>query len=507
MVQSSGVPLSLIHGPHAGQPSKNDIEQRKKSEGILLTTSSRAMGIHHSSLQIDDAIPVQEPPSSSIKIPSLPNEILIDIADHLQQLRDILSFAQCSRRTYQSLERLLLWRSREFILLVAALRQNDDLFEKALQLKPIVNQRDAASGHTPISLAVQSGHTSRVRRLLGIEGIDLHSRDTKYKRTPLGWAVETDNLECIHLLLGHPGMTADTANDCLCIAAKENKLEAARVFIDHGVDLNVVRNGGDTPVAIAMRDSNLETSNFFVNQCHVDYTVRSSDNRTLVLESALCGDLDLVKRVVDRSPEDFIHLPDEGNYTPLLVAVQDWHEDIADFLLSLGADPCVRVRLGFSALLVAAERGYEELVRKMIDQGADPNFCGCDGVTPLMGAAYRGHSGTVRVFFDVPGIDINQGDVADMAPLMYAVYGNRIDTVRLLLDTPGIDINKRDRRGWSAYIFARFASSGRRRELEDLLVARGADTLRWARMSQMHHRSMWGGPRCGNARPARRKLP
>lgn len=97
------------------------------------------MGVHHSSLQIDDAIPVQEPSSSSIKISSLPTEILIGIADHLQQLRDINSFAQSSRRTYQSLERFLLWRSREFILLVAVLHQNDDLFEKALQLKLIVN--------------------------------------------------------------------------------------------------------------------------------------------------------------------------------------------------------------------------------------------------------------------------------------------------------------------------------------------------------------------------------
>lgn len=303
-------------------------------------------------------------------------------------------------------------------------------------------------------------------------------------------------------------MAVDTANDAFCAAAVRNKFEAAQVFIDHEVDLNAMGRRGFSPVSKAMQMSRVDMSNFFVNQCHVDYTRRDSENRTLVLESVCCGDLDLVKRVVDRSPEEFIHLPDERNWTPLLAAIQDEHEDVADFLLSLGADPCIPVMRGYSALMVTAQKGYEELVRKMINQGADPNFCDHRGVTPLMRAADCGHIGTVRVFLDIPGIDINQDDREGMTLLMHAVHGHDIDTVRLLLDVPGIDINKRDRRGWSAYIWARFPRSGRHREVEDLLLARGADTLRRARMSHMHHRSMWVRPRgwCGSARPSRRAL-
>ena len=55
----------------------------------------------------------------------------------------------------------------------------------------------------------------------------------------------------------------------------------------------------------------------------------------------------------------------------------------------------------------------------------------------------------LRLFLDLPGAKINQGDERGMSPLMYAIRANNAEAVKLLLDR-GANVNTRSRDGFSA---------------------------------------------------------
>jgi hypothetical protein len=64
-------------------------------------------------------------------------------------------------------------------------------------------------GRTPLSYAVERGNEEVVKLLLGHPGVEADSKDI-YGRTPLSYAAEEGNEEVVKLLLGRPGVEADS---------------------------------------------------------------------------------------------------------------------------------------------------------------------------------------------------------------------------------------------------------------------------------------------------------
>jgi ankyrin repeat protein len=82
---------------------------------------------------------------------------------------------------------------------------------------------------------------------------------------------------------------------------------------------------------------------------------------------------------------DEVNIADKDGFTPLHIAAQQQHADVATLLIEAGADPNARNRFGNTALWVAlfnVRDGDGEVVRVLLDAGADPDAENNSGMSP-----------------------------------------------------------------------------------------------------------------------------
>ena len=93
---------------------------------------------------------------------------------------------------------------------------------------------------------------------------------------------------------------------------------------------------------------------------------------------------------------------DTSKASPLSVAAQNGHIEVARLLLDSGASPNqVTADDGRSPLLQASQDGHLEVARLLLDRGADPNSGKLDtGTTPLYMAAQDGHADIAQLLLE-----------------------------------------------------------------------------------------------------------
>ncbi|KAF5137373.1 Ankyrin repeat and KH domain-containing protein 1 [Metarhizium anisopliae] len=268
----------------------------------------------------------------------------------------------------------------------------------------------AGYGEPLISLALEK--EKEVVALMLIE----HGADIKQER---------DAWKCSALLLACNGpfprvaqklleMGADvedrlwTGKSALMLASHRSDLATAKKLIDLGADLEAKeRDGGETALSYAV----------------------------------LYRHLDMTKLLVREGAD--VNQPLDGGFTALSVAADNNSPEIASFLLANGADvnrarhadvDCPSYVTVYAddrptdALLtplhLAAENGHDDMATLLLDNGAQVNAASARGYTPLMLAAHNGHADTVSILIG-RGADIS-AHAADgcrafsMAALSYA---------------------------------------------------------------------------------------
>lgn len=106
--------------------------------------------------------------------------------------------------------------------------------------------------------------------------------------------------------------------------------------------------------------------------------------------------------------------------------------EMAQFLLSHGADPNMQRFDGYTPFHSACLTGNIEMVQLLFNHGADVHTRTTDGYTPLHCAAHRGHTQVAQLLLD-HGADVhakaNDGDT----PLSLAISTKHTSTARLLV--------------------------------------------------------------------------
>ena len=275
---------------------------------------------------------------------------------------------------------------------------------------------------------------------------------------------------------------------------------------------------------------------------HMDSTTPEIPETGPLYYAALCGFLDIVKRLVDSHPEDVNTRGRDGG-TPLHAALRNGHSDVALLLLEHNADPNARDKRDETPLQVASRQGDVKAMKFLIDHQANP--CaengdketalslasrdgrleaarlllkhGADvdqqvslGRTALHVASENGHNDIVLLLLDndakvnaferrlqTPlhlaaargevgvaslllqrGANVNAQEASQLTPLHIASSGGQVETTRLLLDFRA-DVNAEDGEGWTALHLAAYNGH---LEVGKLLLARGAN-----RDSMNHH--------------------
>lgn len=127
-----------------------------------------------------------------------------------------------------------------------------------------------------------------------------------------------------------------------------------------------------------------------------------------------------------------------GGWTPLLDAVFGGHKDLVELLLAHKADVNVKDTAGRTPLHVAAENGYTEIAALLLAHKADVNAKNRDGLTPLHIAVALGYKDLVELLLG-HSADINAKDNTGRTPLGFAVLHNYKDLAELLRQHGGLE--------------------------------------------------------------------
>jgi ankyrin repeat protein len=304
-------------------------------------------------------------------------------------------------------------------------------------------------------------------------------------------------------------------------AIKDGNLQAVRVLIKSGTDVNVRSGDGSTPLLWATHKSSVEIARVLV-AAGAAVDAANDFGITPLLHASRTGDAAMVDLLL-RGGANPAHAHPEGE-TPLMAAARAGSVPAVRLLLARGVD--VNVAETFqktTALMWAAAEGHSEVVDLLLEAGADPNRQAhvtslterhnadhpTGGFTALMLAARNGDEATVRRLV-ARGANVNLKNGDDASAVMIAIYNDRFDVAATLLEL-GSDAND-----GSLYVAIemrdattdQFAFDGSRRrpdhpntrtalDLVRLLLERGADPNKTF-AGQLHSTSMPNTDRFNN---------
>ncbi len=339
-----------------------------------------------------------------------------------------------------------------------------------------VDARDPTYGQTALMLAVRENHPAAVELLIG-RGADIDAR-TRAGPTPefvppcKGTGCGSEGVGINRGGLPDRGRRAAAEGGMtpLLYAARDGRLDAARLLVDAGASLELAEANGMTPLLMATLNNQLGVARLLIEH-GAEINVDDFWGRSPLFAAVEYRNLDMNNRDED-SPTD--NSVDRG---PILDFIAELLEAGADvnartrevppsrrWLYSLGDVSWVDYT-GQTPFLRAALSGDTVAMRLLLEYGADPNLPTFAGTTPLMAAA---------------GVNwvVAQTYTVSQAALL--------ETVALCLEL-GADINATNSMGLTALLGAANRGSN---EIIEFLVANGAELdiadvegrtpLRWA---------------------------
>ena len=366
-------------------------------------------------------------------------------------------------------------------------------------------------GETLLMTAARTGDADTVRVLLA-RGVDPNAREDAKGQTALMWAAANNNAAAIHVLAEQggdihartdnpsrsPGRTFSsppaTGFTPLLFAVRAGHLEAVRVLLDVGADVNDAVSDGQSALVVAAANANWQLAAYLLD--------RGADPN-----HAEAGWNALHQTVRTRRMNVGFGTPG-----PFAAGTLDSIELVWK-LIAHGVDVNARMtrngmrdgqrnrhnRLGATAFLLAAKVTDVEAMRMLLEAGADPLTPTADGTTPLMVAAGLANwnpgedggslSGQEDEVLEAVTICVELGN--DVNASNYrgetALHGVAFRGVNIVVDyliEQGADLTALTEDGWSPLAVARGLSYSdfykaqvhTAARLEELMTARGLDT-------------------------------
>jgi uncharacterized protein len=164
------------------------------------------------------------------------------------------------------------------------------------------------------------------------------------------------------------------------------------------------------------------------------------------------GDRSTVRSLLEKKAD--VNAPQADGATALQWAAYRDDPELADLLISAGANPKIPNREGATAMQLAALHGSAAMLEKLLDAGADVNGRGLQGETLLMLSARNGSLEALNLLLK-RGADVNAKEsLRGTTALMWAVEQRQTEAVKLLI-AHGADVSiasSPDSKGGTAYL-------------------------------------------------------
>ena len=264
--------------------------------------------------------------------------------------------------------------------------------------------------------------------------------------TPLHWAVHHDDAAMVAALL-RAGAKANAVNRYgvppLAQACSNGNPEIVKLLLDAGADANGTLKGGETMLMVAARAGNVAVVKALLAR-DARPEARERAGQTALMWAAAEGHTEAVRALLAAGAT--LKGTVDSGYPPLYFAVRNGHLETVRLLLASGADakaaierpePTARQSAGarraamnrppITPLALAVQNGHFELAIALVDAGADPNDTR-SGFTPL-------HM--------IPGVrKPDASDMSDPAPVVGQGRLTSVDFVREIVKR-GANVNFR----------------------------------------------------------------
>jgi ankyrin repeat protein len=338
-----------------------------------------------------------------------------------------------------------------------------------------------AGGETALMTAARTGSADVVKVLMA-HGADVDARESTRQQTALMWAAARGHVAVLRALIAggaHIGVRATVpapafkggsrqvnVNDktvvdsltALLFAVRAGHIDATRVLLDAGADVNESGPDGTSALTIAAINAHWELAALLLdrgadpNASAQGWTPLHQVARTRTLpvgalpppmSTGTLSSLDLAKKLVARGADVNARMTKnfkdgyQGRFiwlgaTPLIVAAKNADPEMMRLLVSLGADPQVETENNTTVLMAAA--GVDILyietdggtldnalaaVKMALEWGNDASAVNDNGDTALHGAAFRGSNAMVQVLVD-KGANLDSTNKKGWTPLWTA---------------------------------------------------------------------------------------
>jgi ankyrin repeat protein len=324
----------------------------------------------------------------------------------------------------------------ETALMLASRSGNIDAVKLLLDRGAQVNAKETLRGTTALMWASEQGHADIIR-MLAQHGAEVNAQSaaiTPPKRRGLGFApanapgdapakggltallfaVREGSLDSVTALMAAGADVNQSSVDGsspLLVAVQDGFYDIGRFLIDHGAQVNLANSKGWTPLYLAVKNRNQETTAIpgpntdgvlaFIQillehkadpnarikadtEIHQGMTAAwlKEAGATPLLRASICGDLTVVKMLLDHGADPLI--PTLDHTTPLMVAsgvgwadglLREYSEDetlqVVKLLLERGSDVNLANDHGITALHGAGYKGANKVVQFLVDHGAN----------------------------------------------------------------------------------------------------------------------------------------
>ena len=196
------------------------------------------------------------------------------------------------------------------------------------------------------------------------------------------------------------------------LAATQNRnYQMGKYLIEQGADVNISNQGGWTNLYLATDNRNVEGGDYPTREPDMDQLVYIR----LLLEAGADTNARLIESTETRTVFTNQWLDEEGA-TAFLRASQSGDLPLLNPLLEYGADPLINTVLGVSPLAAAGGIGWVEgvtsewsvaqtveTVKLLLELGIDPNYQADTGRTALHGAGHKGSTEVASILVEAGG--------------------------------------------------------------------------------------------------------
>nr|XP_043871217.1 transient receptor potential cation channel subfamily A member 1b isoform X2 [Solea senegalensis] len=376
---------------------------------------------------------------------------------------------------------------------------------------------------SPLHLAVNRGHNNLVELLLSYNATD-SNLEGDLGNTPVMLACSVNNCEALKILLGHGARLCHQnklGHFPIHAAAFAGAKRAMDVILKTGEEIghsvtahiNYLDKSKSSPLHLAVRGGNIDVISLCIaSGAKIDQ--QQNDRSTPLHLACTQGATEVVKVMLSSIDhvEDIINLTDGACQTPLHRATVFDHTELAEYLISLGADLNSTDCKGNTPLLLATSCGAWKTVSLLLSKGADVNVTdrgGCnflhlailqpkglknlpeeilqhssvkallscednDGCTPLHYACRLGIHDSVKNMLGLSGqLGLTYKSKDKKSALHFAAQYGRINTCQRILEsiTDSRLLNEGDERGLTPL---HLASRGGHAKVVELLLRKGA---------------------------------